>query len=119
MKYLVVTLLVISLIFIGCQDKPKDYGVNFWYAERLYLINGIPILRMMVNNNTDKPLHNVWCIGTAKDKTGKVLDTAIAVFNNGGRVEQWETVIADGLFLDLKSHKDYASLDFEVGYDKN
>ena len=116
MKHLLLTLLIISLLFtFGC--KQKDYGVNFWKVEHIYLYNA-PALRMTVNNNTNKAVHNVYCIATALDANGKELDTAVASFNNAGRVEQWETVIADGIFLKLRSHNDWATLDFKVGYEK-
>ena len=119
MKHLFITLLIISLLFtFGCKQTGGDKDVNFWKAEHIYLYNGTPALRMTVNNNTKKAVHNVYCIATAKDAKGNVLDTAVASFNHAGRVEQWETVIADGIFLNLKSHNDWASLDFEVGYEK-
>lgn len=116
MKHLLIALLFISFLFtFGC--KQKDYGVNFWKAEHIYLYNA-PALRMTVNNNTNKAVHNVYCIATAKDAKGNILDTAVASFSNAGRVEQWETVVSDGIFLNLKSHADWATLSFEVGYEK-
>ena len=107
-------LLLLLVLFIGCgSSERKTSQVKIIEVKREVSKYGLPCLKVTVRNEGQKIASMIKCEVYAKDGE-MILDSNFDLF--GGELEPGEKVKLNITFYELKSHRDYKELTYDLNW---
>lgn len=120
-RILVVAALLCLLVGCRTPEEPKFEEPTFADFEvtdtrdTMYM-DMYPQILVTVENVGTATGYLVRCIAAAKDTSGVIIDSDLTYFVDGGDIHPGESAQDDVIFMELSSHDDYDTVDYQLSW---